>query len=115
MYRVGIYNPYIPVNTRSGIPARIGVLAMIHAHSNHVFFAVLYVRCCIVHERDIPVGAFPERMPVKEYLAPVIDSFEIEVHLLSLFIGRNIHCFAIPTYTAGEVSGATGKRGTQLP
>ena len=103
-------DPGVAVDARAGVPAGVRITAVIDPHGEHVV-ALIKIRCHVVKERDVSVGALPEQVPVEVDAAPVVDAFEIDVVACRGVVDREV--LAVPSDASGEVSRAAGQRRRQ--
>ena len=111
----GGYQVHVAVNTRTGIPARIGTMAVINFYSHNVLARPAYIRSDIVQKRNIPVWPFTNKLTVDIHLAAVINAFEIQIHILLRCYARQIEFFAVPSDSPGQISGTARQAWAQVP
>ena len=107
---IGLRQPHVAIDAAARIPAAVGLVAIIHAHSHHVL-ALLHVGRNIVFKRTVAVR------PVANFLTVDIDR-RIHIYPVKLQeITVIADCFtingkvlSIPTYTARQSAsrGTTG-------
>ena len=106
MYRSSLHQPHVPVNAASRIPARVGLLGIIHPHGYHIRLAPFQVRSKVIAERNVPIRAMSQRHPVEEHFRIHIDPVEHDTVLLVRigFFGHK--CLPIPPDTSGQSTSA---------
>ena len=107
----GLYHPYIAVDARAGVPAAVGIAAVVHPHGQHVL-SLLQVRSHVVHEGDVAIGTLAQQLSVQIDFATVI--YSLEVNVVALVRIGHIKCLAVPSDTAGQIACATGQCGRHL-
>src|ERR1700759_2007051 len=60
--------PYMPVDTRAGIPSGIGLCTVIHPYRQHIVGGRPQPGCQLIAKGNIPVGPLAQVMTVDPYL-----------------------------------------------
>ena len=106
----GLHEPYIAVNARTGVPAGVGVAAVIHPHGYHIVAAAVQPWRQVIHERSIAAGPLAEQTAVEIDAAAVVHTFEIYEQPRGVADGTSVEMLPVPCDPAGKVSGAAGQR-----
>ena len=102
--------PHVAVDAASGVPARVGLLGIVHPHGQHVFGSPLQVGRQVVAERDVSVGARAQRMAVDVDGAVHVHAIKVYVEAFALV--RLVHGkgFAVPAHASGQRASASARR-----
>ncbi len=83
MIGIDVHQPHITVDPRTGIPAGIGLLRIVHPDGDHIGLVPVQVRGQIILERDVAVGTEAQQMAVDPYFAVAIHPIEIDKYLFA--------------------------------
>ena len=102
--------PHVAVDAAPGVPARVGLLGIVHPHGQHVFGSPLQVGRQVVAERDVSVGARAQRMAVDVDGAVHVHAIKVYVEAFALV--RLVHGkgFAVPAHASGQRASASARR-----
>ena len=102
MYRVGFHQPYIPVNSRTTVPAWVWLFWIIHFYRQHILlFSKIKEGGQVVFKRDVPVGADTKWIPVDKNLAVHVNAVEPNVDFFWSIFGRQRKDFPVPSDASG--------------
>ena len=100
-YLIHGYQPYIPVNSRSWIPAWIRLLWIIHFDCQYIWLPVkIQIGSQLIPERDISVGTFAQVMSIDPDFTVAVYTVKINEKQFCAVSGRNSKCFAVPSDSA---------------
>ena len=109
VYRLGRDQPHMTIDSRPGVPARIGGLAVIHADRYHVgLLAENQVRRQIVFEGGVAVGTVAQMPAVDPDVAVAVYAIEIDKDLAAAFRTGELKCLPVPTDPARQIARAAG-------
>ena len=109
VYRLGRDQPHMTIDSRPGVPARIGGLAVIHADRYHVgLLAENQVRRQIVFEGGVAVGTVAQMPAVDPDVAVAVYAIEIDKDLAAAFRNGELKCLPVPTDPARQIARAAG-------
>ena len=117
MYRVDLGQPYVPVYAASGIPSRIGLVAVVHPYGDDVFPAPSDIRGKVVPEGYVSVRACAEFMAVDIDGGVHVDTVEIDVDHFAAVCRIKRESLAVPSCSARESPSARSGRivDTEIP
>ena len=101
----GLRKPYVAIDATTGIPARIGLVAIVHTYGNHII-RTAQVASDIDGERAIAVGTVVNHLAIDEDEGIHIDTVKLEEILTDIL---HVEMFSVPAHAAGQ-STATGSR-----
>src|SRR5690606_10620844 len=107
------YQPHVAVNARAGVPARIGIVAMVYPYGQYIFLAIPNIRREVIHKRNIAVGTFAKRLPVDEHFTVVVYTLEVNVQLLAAVFRGHVNRFTVPADAPRQVTRGARQRGTE--
>ena len=109
VYRLCLGQPDVAIDAAARVPARVGLLGVVHAHGQRILLAITKIGGHVVAERDVPVGAFAQTRAVDEDLGVHIDPVEVDEELPSLVFGIDLKRLAIPSDAARQGASARAR------
>ena len=102
MHGIEFGEPYVTVDAAAGIPARIGLLGIVHADSHHVLTAPVEVGRQVVAEGNVAVGTRAQFMAVDVDGGVHIHAVKVDVEAFALVGLVHGEGLAVPADAAGE-------------
>ena len=107
VHRVGRDQADMPVDPGARVPARVGLLRVVHPHRDHVARRpVVEVGRQRVAERAVSVRPLPQVMPVDPHFAVAVHAIELDEHQPARVPRGQGEGLAVPAHAAGERSAA---------
>ena len=109
VYGLKLAQPHVAINAAAGVPARVGLLGIVHPHGQHVFSSPLDVGREVVAEGDVSVGTGAQLVAVEVDGAVHVHAVEVYVEaqaLVGLVGGEGL---AIPAHASGQCASARAR------
>ena len=100
--RIDDLKPYMPVNSRSGVPPGTGNFFIIHPHGNNVF-AFNKTRCYVIQEAHVTKRSFTQVMTVDPYLTVHINPVKMDFYGFAFPCLIPFKGLPVPYYTHRKV------------
>ena len=110
MQHTALAQPDVAVEAGTGVPARVGLGAVVGGDENLIVRAVLQVGSEIDEEARVPVGVQGHQLPVDRDLGVHHHALELELHALTLPLDGGVEALAVAHHTVPGV-GASRSRG----
>jgi hypothetical protein len=102
---VGDRQPGMPVDARARVPARVGLVGVVHLDREHVLArAEVDVRGEVVPEADVSERPLAEVLAVDPHLAVLIDAVKFNQDLSALVAVGQAESFSVPADARGQVA-----------
>ena len=102
----------VPVDARSGVPARPGLQRIVDADGEHVQRIAADERSDVVFERIVPVRVFADHAAVDPYLGFHVDAVETDENAVSFGTGGGFEGMPVP---AGSARHEAALRPARIP
>jgi len=103
VHRIRRHEAHVTIDPRSGVPARVGLLRVVHADGDHVAGAtVVEIRRELVLEGAVAVGPLPQVVPVDPDLAIAVHAVELDEHEPARILRGHEEDLAVPPHAAGQ-------------
>src|SRR5215216_6957731 len=88
-------HPYMPIDARATVPARVGLTAVVDAHDQYILLTVFEVGSQINDKAGVTIRMQCDQLTVDGYLSIPIDAFKLDLHTLSVPFVRDQEFFSI--------------------
>ena len=110
MHSARFHEPHVPIDSATGVPARVGLLRVVYTHSQHIFFSPPQMRGKIVAESDVAVRTMSQQRAVEIYIRVHIYAVEHDTeHLVRIRLLRHER-LSIPSDSARKRTAARARR-----
>ena len=75
------------IDAATAIPSAVGLVAVVHAHCHNILSTIYNIRCKVVAEGTVAIGALTEQCAVDPHLGVHIHTVEVDVELFALIGG----------------------------
>ena len=110
VYIRGFSKPNMAIDAATAVPTAVGLVAVVHFDSDHIVTFFIYIRCKVVFETAISIGAGAELMAVDIDRGVHVDTIEANDIAVELLLGVDGEMLAIPAHSSGQGTTA-GTRG----
>ena len=82
-----LVEPHMAIDAATAIPSAVGLVAVVHAHCHNILSTIYNIRCKVVAEGTVAIGALTEQCAVDPHLGVHIHTVEVDVELFALIGG----------------------------
>ena len=96
MYRIRFHQPYMPINTGTGIPTGTKLFG-IQPDSHHILFIIQKIRSQIDPKRAVSESPFTHFIPIKPHFGIRHRTIEIQIKPFLFILRGYFKIFTVPT------------------
>ena len=107
---VGDREPHVPVDSATRVPARVGLVRVVHPDGDDVL-SLYQVRRQVVGEADVAVRAVSQVLPVHPHVAVLEHPVELDRDPPAIRSFRQREQAPVPAHAGGQVAAPSGRGG----